>query len=72
MMEKTHLPQLKPWQTERTIMRIKAIIIPKTISFIFMFCNHIFLLNWVPCCLKPCACKPKAIDMSITAHMQIQ
>ncbi|MFS8014310.1 hypothetical protein Hanom_Chr15g01343071 [Helianthus anomalus] len=50
-----HLPQLKPPQTERTIMRIKAIIIPRTISFIFIFCSHIFLLICVPCVLKSCA-----------------
>lgn len=31
--------------------------IPRTISFIFIFWNHIFLLSLVPCCLKSCACK---------------
>lgn len=54
---KTHLEQLKPPQTERTIMRIMAIMIPRTISFIFIFWNHIFLLILVPCCRKSCACK---------------
>lgn len=52
-----HLEQLKPPQIERTIMRIMAIMIPRTISFIFIFWNHIFLLSLVPCCLKSCACK---------------
>lgn len=50
-----YLEQLKPPQTERTMIRIRAIIIPKTISFIFIFCNHIFLLNCCPPVLKSCA-----------------
>jgi len=33
----TYLPQLKPPQTERTMMRIKAMMIARTMSFIFMF-----------------------------------
>jgi hypothetical protein len=40
----------------RTIMRIRAIKIAKTISFIFIFCSHIFLRILVPEFLKSCAC----------------
>lgn len=44
------------------MIRISAMIIPRTMSLIFMFCNHIFLLTFVPCCLKSCACnKPRQI-----------
>lgn len=52
-------PQLNPRQTERTIMRIRAIKIANTISFIFMFCSHIFLRILVPEFLKSCACLKK-------------
>lgn len=48
--------QWKPWQTDRIIIRIRAMMIPKTMSLIFMFCSHIFLFILVPCCLKSCAC----------------
>lgn len=51
-----HRQHLNPWQTERTMMRINAIRIPKTINLIFMFCSHIFLRICVPVVLKSCAC----------------
>lgn len=47
---------LKPWQTDRTMIRINAMMIPKTINLIFIFWIHIFLLIFVPCCRKSCAC----------------
>lgn len=50
-----YFEQLNPRQTDRTIMRIRAIKIANTISFIFMFCSHIFLRILVPEFLKSCA-----------------
>nr|GMD61114.1 hypothetical protein Iba_chr12aCG17740 [Ipomoea batatas]GMD63225.1 hypothetical protein Iba_scaffold49110CG0010 [Ipomoea batatas]GMD69126.1 hypothetical protein Iba_chr12dCG15930 [Ipomoea batatas]GMD73136.1 hypothetical protein Iba_chr12fCG15420 [Ipomoea batatas] len=38
-------------------MRIKAMIIARTMSFTFIFFSHIFLLILVPCVLKSCACE---------------
>lgn len=44
---------------DKIMMRMSATIIPKTISFSFIFCHHIFLLIFLPCCLKSCACNQK-------------
>lgn len=54
--------QLNPRHTDKTMMRIRAIIIPNTINLIFMFLSHIFLLIWVPCVLKSCAWNPIKIE----------
>jgi hypothetical protein len=35
--------------------RISAIMMPKAMSFIFMFSHHIFCRIFVPCFLKSCA-----------------
>jgi hypothetical protein len=51
------LPHLKPWHTDRMMMRMSAMMMPSTISLIFMFWSHIFRRTLVPCCLKSCACK---------------
>ena len=60
--ESVHFPpQLNPRQTERTMIRINAIKIPKTINLIFMFCSHIFLRIFVPLVLKSCACTANQI-----------
>ena len=53
---------LKPLQTDRMMMRINKMRIPKTINLIFMFWNHIFLLILVPCCLKSCAWNSTILD----------
>lgn len=47
---------MNPPQTDNTMIRIKAMMMPRTMSFIFIFCSHIFLLILVPCVLKSCAC----------------
>lgn len=62
MAKRAHFPQLNPWQTESTMMRINAIMMPNTISLIFMFCSHIFLRICVPLFLKSCACSKQNIS----------
>lgn len=62
------LPQLNPPHTDRTMIKINAMIMARTISFIFMFCSHIFLLIFVPCVLKSWACPNKAITHHRSTH----
>lgn len=51
-----HFAQSKPPQIESTMIRMNAITIPKTISFIFELCTHIFLWSFVPVDLNSLAC----------------
>jgi hypothetical protein len=51
----SHYQQLKSRQTVKTMSRIRAIMMPKAMSFIFMFSHHIFCRIFVPCFLKSCA-----------------
>uniref|UniRef100_A0A0A9HC21 Uncharacterized protein n=1 Tax=Arundo donax TaxID=35708 RepID=A0A0A9HC21_ARUDO len=37
------------------MMRISAVMMPRTISLTFIFCNHILCRIRVPCCLKSTA-----------------
>ena len=47
----SHL-QVKPLQIANQMIRMIAMMMPATISFIFMFCIHIFLLKERPCFWK--------------------
>jgi len=50
-------------------MRIRAIKIANTISFIFIFCSHIFLRILVPEFLKSCAC---LIKQQVRKHFDLK
>ena len=49
-----HLPH-PPWQIERIMTRISATMMPRTMSFIFMFWYHILRRNRAPSRLKSAA-----------------
>lgn len=70
--ETIHLTHLTPWQAEKNIRRISAMMMHKTISLIFIFFIHIFLLNCVPCVLKPCACNITKNDKENWSPVQFE
>jgi hypothetical protein len=54
--------QTKPWHMESQMMIAMTTMIARTISFTFMFSNHILRRSRFPCRWKTSACQPTGLQ----------